>query len=375
MQNNNRRAKNRKPDLDGRRSLMKYGIILLSGAALTGGGIYIYDSYHQFDRKSYERTSKIPGNLPRTELSKAPVDISKEEAEAAATQAMQRALSSNFPDPEDPRKRWSPSGEIKVTKYQTDWVIFEPDREYARKIQRLSEKSLKHSTAYFSSPMVGKIDHVFIIPKDTEDMKVPNTKERHVIYLVYQYGKSSNTDALFRYGDRTINFGVSEDETIPAGIMETHYNFRVDADQIRSTESKHAPVFMALNEQPIIIAETPSLEMLHRRLRNYTLSHITSAMNISREPDSSITQDSINKILTQWNYREELFVHGTGKLWLEDYNRDAALGFTPEEIENKIYSANAHVRPFARELRDIGFREGAELYVANPERVFDAYGV
>ncbi|GEM_PF-6310015 len=375
MPKNYRNAKTRKVDLRSRRSVIKYGIILLSGAALTGGGIYIYDSYDHFDRKAYERSNKTSDALSRLEISKTQVDITQEEASKAASQAMKRALNSGLRDPADLQKQWIPSGDIKVSKYKTEWVIFEPDKKYAEKIQWLSEKGLKHSTAYFNSPLLRKVDHVFVIPRSKADMSASSTEEKQLIYLVYQYGMSSNTDAVLAYRGGTINFGVSEDETIPAGIMQTHYNFRVDIDQIRPIEGVHAPIFMALNEQPILVAETPSLEMLHRQLRDYTSSIIISAMNGAREPDGSITQDNIKKILAKWNYREELFTHGAGKLWLEDYNRDAGLGFTPEEIENKVYSANAHVRSFARDLRKIGFGNGVELYVTNSEKLFAPYSV
>lgn len=355
-----------------RRRLIKCGLVF--GAVALAGGPPAYRSLSQIikgRKTAYERGYKVQGNLPIVEIRKTPAGRKMTPEEAYKILENSRGslpmdTTGSF------LASWVPEGDEKIDTYRVLWMIAEPDTEYAERIIELSKQGIEHALNFWNSPYLVKTQYTFRIPRKKGDVDLENaTGERQVIYAVYLAGENEAV-CIVR---PKITYCFMQGEGL-AGFTNREAVLKVKEKGLELLRNKHEPIFFSLAESPIHLVGTPSIEMLHSQLSDYWVSGVKAELEKMQKPDGSINTDRINAAKERRIYMEELLVHSLGRLWLEAYNREARLGFTPEEIEGVRHGpADQYVRQFTRRLEEFGVKRSIEMYVKDPGRLFEGYPV
>jgi len=365
-------------DVMSRREFMRLG---LGTAAYTAASQFLpcVDALAQKEHgyKAWERGYSVDGSkLPRFVLrtvDKPP--INPRILEKISADAYKAAFAQNKKDPNNPKKIWVPRNGRPVEWSSQNVVVFEFDRSYAQRIIDKSKDSLEDSRTFFDSPYLARSGVRFVVPTRHEEIPVGGDDESEWNMVVcYDFKEANKFIINYPYGSGYARVEVPITEDI-AGLSSRDM---VITPRETHVEIEHStkPIFFSLNHPPIVLVETPPLEILHHQLRQYTIDHTKNGLAPIASKKGELTREEIYDAINRWIANEEIFVHALGNLWLLQFNYSRNMGFDYSQIEERLYNPldklyQKEMGRMFRRISGLGVKESIELYAMEPSRLFE----
>lgn len=355
-----------------RREFLKRGLLIAGGITVSGGiGSLLWKLFTEDEQVSHERGYEVISSLLKeVKLDRNSTLISSEEAQPIIRMGIDYIKNKKVSHPNDPNEIFVPSKVLSVEKYIEQSLLVEPDSKYAQRISRLSRRALDHGLKFWGSPYLSVPTIGFFIPTSKSDISLQPLKNNVDIYMCYSFQNRVVVLVNFDYNGRIITFEHFVKEEV-GGHQSRRPQFRVLEKEIVLEKEESTPLFVSLSAEPIYIVESPVVEVLHYQLHPHTNRNMLAEFNkIQRNPDGSVSGDLLAYGMNKWVKLEEVLAHAITKLWLEEYNQYARLGFTRQQLENKVYG------PYTSESIDLSRRivsrigGAVEAYATNPESLF-----
>ncbi len=249
---------------------------------------------------------------------------------------------------------------------ETLLVKLEPDEEFASKLVAEATKSTDHMFKFLGSEYVHRPNFSFETPKSQYDINLkPGTK---TIYLVSDLDTLKVAAYKLRVGNNEIAdfFGVMHKEQ--GKLIRRVDTFQGDATTI--LKSPIGPIFYNTSNNLELLIEAPPIELLHAALWPYTLRNLDADIKRKKAVGNAVAQ-----LINDHVHREEVLVHALSILWLNQYRRERSFLFTQQELDQRVayYGNQPYYRgtvELSRRLAEIGPRKAIELYVKNPDALF-----
>ena len=247
-------------------------------------------------------------------------------------------------------------------------VKFEPDINYANALIGEAIDSTNNLFKFLSSRYLRKSEAGFKIPVTTSDVNFGSgdNKQNVIVYLFADiYSHATNTYRANINGKETYR-GFTRKER----VFGSEGNHSLDA-------SRNEPIFYNTSSPIASLVSAVPIEVLHRAIRKYTIANTNRDLEkAARQNAGTVSQqEQHNSVVFNHLTLEEKFVHALSMLWLRQYNRQAKLGLTQEEMEGQIarYESMDRYRgtgKLADRISQIGIRKAIEMYVHNPDALF-----